>query len=220
MIDIIAKEDVGPFSAQIEAMHRLRHLTFKERLGWDVKSVDGLEIDEYDSLNPVYLLAVNDRNTVIGTWRLLPTTGPNMLRDTFPELLRGAPAPESPTMLEASRFAVHSGDDVIADDDPDIGGLGDPSRTSSELFCGLVEYCLACGITEIVTVYDIRIARLLPRIGCKPRWQSPTLRIGKSAAKYGVFDINERVLADIREAGGITQSVIRYAPWSTIRRVA
>lgn len=59
-------------------MHRLRRRVFKERLDWDVSVSNGLEIDQYDSFKPTYLLAVEQRD-VVGCVRLLPTTGRNML---------------------------------------------------------------------------------------------------------------------------------------------
>ncbi|MCA8967775.1 MAG: acyl-homoserine-lactone synthase, partial [Planctomycetes bacterium] len=70
-------------------MFRLRDTVFHKRLGWDVDSRDGLEMDRYDELDPVYMLAHAAGTTVDGCWRLLPTLGDYMLRDTFPALLRG-----------------------------------------------------------------------------------------------------------------------------------
>ena len=86
-------------------MHRLRGRVFKERLDWDVSVSDGLEIDQYDTFKPTYLLAVEQRD-VVGCVRLLPTTGRNMLADTFPVLLDGHAAPKAARIWESSRFCV------------------------------------------------------------------------------------------------------------------
>ncbi len=43
--------------------------------------------------------------------RLLPTTGPYMLADVFPQLLRGEDPPKAEHIWEISRFAVLSPDD-------------------------------------------------------------------------------------------------------------
>ena len=43
-------------------MHRLRGRVFKERLDWDVSVCDGLEIDRYDTFEPTYLLAIEQRD--------------------------------------------------------------------------------------------------------------------------------------------------------------
>src|SRR3954466_2154793 len=83
-------------------MHRLRGRVFKERLDWDVSVSDGLEIDQYDTFNPTYLLVVDHRH-VVGCVRLLPTMGRNMLADTFPVLLDGNAAPKATGIWESSR---------------------------------------------------------------------------------------------------------------------
>ena len=45
---------------------------------------------EFDDANPLYLVSVDpDTEEYWGSLRLLPTTGPNMLRDVFPQLLDG-----------------------------------------------------------------------------------------------------------------------------------
>ena len=74
-------------------MFRLRRRVFKERLDWTVSVSGDLELDIYDALNPTYLATVSSNREVVGCVRLLPTTRPTMLADTFPQLLNGeAPA--------------------------------------------------------------------------------------------------------------------------------
>src|ERR1700716_3981750 len=89
---------------RLEGMFRLRHEVFKERLAWEVGSQNGRERDMFDDLDPVYIVC-EEGNDVLGSWRLLPTTKPYMLKDVFPELLYGMPAPEAPDVWEISRFA-------------------------------------------------------------------------------------------------------------------
>ena len=89
-----------------DGMYCLRHRVFKERLGWSVTSIEGREHDKYDDLRPVYLLCRNEHDEVEGCWRLLPTTGPYLLKDVFGELLHGHPAPQDTRIWEISRFAI------------------------------------------------------------------------------------------------------------------
>ncbi len=77
-------------------MHRLRARVFCERKGWAIPTMSGMEIDGYDAIDPMYMLMHETNGQLRGCWRLLPTEGPYMLKDTFPELLHGVPAPESP----------------------------------------------------------------------------------------------------------------------------
>src|SRR6185437_6644996 len=79
------------------------------RMGWDVHiSPGGLEVDDFDTPEAVYLLCLNEYGRVIGNWRLLPTTGPYMIRDVWPEFLQSINIREASDAWEASRFAVDS----------------------------------------------------------------------------------------------------------------
>lgn len=82
---------------------RLRHRVFRERLGWEVASVDLLEIDPLDRL--AVHLAATDRGRVVAYLRMLPTTGPYLLERSFAHLVPGG-APRALDVWEVSRFAA------------------------------------------------------------------------------------------------------------------
>jgi len=205
MIDIITAASEGPGSKVLEDMHRLRHRVFKERLRWDVQSKNGMERDEYDNLDAIYLLSYDDSDTLRGTWRMLPTTGPYMLRDVFSELMEDQPLPNARSVWEVSRFAAEPDDS----EGSEYLGLASLNRTCNELFCAIAEFGLANGISEIVSAYDIRIARLLKRIDCLPFWQGRARRIGNTVAVAGRFEISWEALAKVRRVGGFAGSVVR-----------
>src|ERR1700749_3899636 len=98
-------ESNADISRKLDGMFRLRHEVFKERLDWEVGSAAGKERDMFDDLDPVYIVC-ESAGEVLGSWRLLPTTKPYMLKDVFPELLYGMPAPEAPDICVIRRFAV------------------------------------------------------------------------------------------------------------------
>ena len=96
-------------SALLTQMFRLRYEVFYRQLAWEVDGTGDLERDEFDDLDPVYVLAVrHPDNTVVGCLRLLPTTGPHMLRHVaaFQPALQGRPSPCSSRVWEISRLAV------------------------------------------------------------------------------------------------------------------
>src|SRR5262245_48198790 len=105
MIQLIAPEFHRDFRDELAEMHRLRGRVFKDRLDWAVKLQGDQEIDRFDALRPHYLLLYG-RGRLVGSVRLLPTTGPTMLSETFVGLLDGAPAPSTPAIWESSRFAL------------------------------------------------------------------------------------------------------------------
>lgn len=200
MILVLTPYDYQTHADLMDQMLRLRYRVFYERLGWDVTVQDGREIDRYDELSPYYFMALDDRERLVGTWRLLPTTGPYMLPDIFSTLMDGEPVPRSARIWECSRFAVDDHDGATSEQQI--------HRITSELFCGLIEYCLEVGIDEVITVYDLRVARLLPRIGCKPVWHTAIKRVGVTAALAGRFLINHEVLDACKRRNEIVGSVL------------
>lgn len=106
MMQLITPEYYGEFVHDLAEMHRLRYRVFKQRLDWNVAVSGDMEVDEFDVLRPVHLLNRSNAGSIQGCVRLLPSSGPTMLRDTFPILLDGQPAPRSDRIWESSRFAL------------------------------------------------------------------------------------------------------------------
>ena len=202
MLEVVQAGQVGKTKYLFD-MHRQRKRVFKDRLGWDVQiSRSDLEVDQFDLPESIYLLSINDEGWVNGSWRFLPANGPTMIRDIWPEYLNSIQFPRAAHIWEGSRFAVEFGSC-----DP-AKGLAQVSRTTQELFCGITELCLHCGIREIYTLYDLRIARLLPRLGCHAKEISARSIISGRPAEVGRFVTDDAMLQRLRAAAGITQPLI------------
>lgn len=173
---------------------RLRARVFEGRLGWEVHVDDGREHDQYDLLNPTYLLVSSNCGEVVGGARLLPTTGPTMLGETFPYLLDGAKAPQSPIIVESSRFCV----DTASSGAVSATGLRGATHT---LFAGIIEWSMTNGFEQIVTVTDIRFERILNRA----RWPLTRLGaprpIGNTVAVAGLLTASRENFECVRPAG-------------------
>src|SRR5579864_9650162 len=111
MLKLVEGSYASFFPREMDAMFRNRAETFSDRLGWEVVVKDGYERDAFDDANPLYLVSVDPKtNEYWGSLRLLPTTGPNMLRDVFPFLLEEGEYIESATIWESSRICAVSAD--------------------------------------------------------------------------------------------------------------
>lgn len=157
MIKIIPGEWRDRHPRLIDEMHKLRRNVFHDRLRWQVTVINKWEIDGYDALNPLYVVALDDDERVIGGLRLLPTTGFNMLNDTFPELLPDGERLGSPLIWEASRFTVRITGDARLD-------ARVVSRTTAELLMSLNEIGRAAALSHLVVVCDQVMYRLLSRV--------------------------------------------------------
>ena len=200
MVPILIQEGVpnhhGFHKALLDEMFKLRHVVFKERLNWDVQSIEGRERDKYDDLSPVYVLCRNSENVMAGCWRLLPTTGPYMLKDIFPELLDGHPAPRHPSIWEASRFAVHTQERSYRS----MAGL---NRITKTMLSALHEFGVQNNIEKMVAVSDVRFERLLIRSGASVNRFGAPRAVGDVKAVAGWLDINEETLARVRARAGL-----------------
>jgi acyl homoserine lactone synthase len=198
MIRVVTKDNAERHVGSLYQMHRIRKAVFKDRLGWDVTVSGEFEVDEYDALGPSYLLSIDRYGTLIGCVRLLPTTGPNMLRDIFPSFVTKAAVPRGERVWEASRFAV-SRNTTAAE-----AGL---SQTTYDLLIGVLKFGLSNGISTIVCVVDLRMERILRRAGWQLERLGPAHRIGSTIAMAGQLDVSAQILRRLQTRVGLAHAV-------------
>ncbi len=169
----------------LEKMFSFRNEVFFQKLGWAVDSKDGKECDFYDDRDPIYIIAHKEYQ-VEGCWRFLNTTAPYMLKDTFPELLRGEQAPADPTIWEISRFAVS----------PE--GLSDYRQFSNHpitlhILRAGYEFARSRGVRQFVAVTSVAMERLLKKMGLSMRrfGDGKATRLGKTLSVAVWIDVDE-----------------------------
>jgi N-acyl-L-homoserine lactone synthetase len=165
---------VTDFSPEFEsAVAQYRHKIFIERLGWQLPVADGMERDQFDRTDTLYVIARNAAGAICGCARLLPTTRPYLLGDIFPNLLAGAPVPCDDSTWELSRFAVASIDAAQA-------SQAEAARNTRALLAAAIRAALENGARRLITVSPLGIERLLHRMGVHAhRAGPPTLVDGK-----------------------------------------
>jgi len=207
MIILIDAENADLHKDLLEDMYRCRADVFDTRLGWDVQTYNGLEIDEFDKLDPTYVVSVCDQTGLFrGSARLLKTTGRNMLGNVFGAILDGQPKIADPNVLESSRFSVSM-------DMPRQSCLESTIQiTTVELLLGLIEATQLAGCKQIVSVFDARMARLFRRLNCKPDPVGTPKRFGKAMAYAGLFDATDAQWRAIAANAQIEGSIIRDLP--------
>ena len=194
MLQLITPDRYGEFIDDLTEMHRLRYRIFKERLGWDVEVSGDMEVDEFDACRPVYLLQRNDGRS---RSRLRAALADDRPQPCFAirsrALLDGQAAPASDTIWESSRFGV----DLCTREAKTARSI---ARATYELFAGMIEFGLMRQLTDIVTVTDARMERIL----CRARWPLRRLgsprAIGKTIAVAGYLEVSRERLA-VRPGG-------------------
>ena len=210
MIQLVQGAYPGENIDIIDKMFRLRAKVFNDRLGWDVKVSNHREMDQFDELNPLYVVETDEHRNVLASLRLLPTTGPHMLSDVFSELMEPEDIIRSPRVLESSRFAV---------DTELLGHLPNGlSTVTGKLLCALLETARAAGVDFVISVYDVRMERIRAGCGferlCQPR------RIGDVLTVAGLCETAAAVTDEIRARNHLSGSIFADPKWMTSLPIA
>lgn len=169
-------------------MFRLRKRAFAERRQWRVRCCGDYEADHFDALDPLYVGVVH-QGTLLGSLRILPTTGPYMLRDVFPQLLGGLPAPCDPHTMEISRLCV---------DREKTRQLGPSERreVTRTLLYRLFQAMRAQRVHTLLGVYDLQVGCILARAGCCPEAIGPVCPMDRGLRTVaGRFVVNDAIVA-------------------------
>lgn len=186
----------------LDEMFRLRARVFADRLGWAVDIRDGMEVDQFDALDPAYVLGLDDSGHVVACARLLQTTGPHMLSDVFNAILGGEPPMRSATLWESTRFCVDTERLQRGN------GPNSLSRATMELMVGTLEYARNAGIRDIITVIDPIMNRLLKRSNNAPYdYVGQTTPMGKVPAMAALLDTGDERIQRVRAFAGIEGDV-------------
>jgi acyl homoserine lactone synthase len=193
MIVFAHGHDNVKYAGLFDQMFRLRARSFAERRGWRVVVNEGRERDHFDDLNPLYIM-VTDGSHLLASLRLLQTTGPHMLADIFPETLGDTPVIRHPLVWESTRFCV----DTRHAAEHSATGV---STITRELLTGLFAKACEIGLTNIISVYDLYIERILRRAGCRFDRIAPPFEYDGLKTVAGLFEVSEEVVWAIAHRG-------------------
>ncbi len=171
------------------AMFRDRAVQFSERLGWDV-SVDvyGEERDEYDEMNPLYVIWELPDGRHGGSMRALPTTGPCMTNDHFKDITGGDIS--SPLIWESTRFCLSPNVDDQA------------GRVSAAVMLAGCEIGIKFGLKHAVGVFDARMVRIYRALGWSPDVLGSSGE-GRSRVSVGLWEFSEDIRQTLCTKAGV-----------------
>lgn len=215
MIRLIQGMDWQHHAVELDAMFRARAQVFADRLNWAVTVKDGRETDEFDDLNPLYLVCIDElTGKTRGSLRLLPTTGDHMLSKCFGAGFADGVTVRSGTIWECTRFCLH----------PEAG----PAQTTStgamrdtlELMLGICEVGQLAGLTFIQGVYDKSMLRIYKRTRWSPVTIAKSTTLGRLPVYVGLWEISETAIDRMRKSGEIAGSVLETKTAIALQKVA
>jgi acyl homoserine lactone synthase len=204
MITIIPGQLKSSHRLLVSQMHRQRKKVFADQLKWNVSVIGDLEIDGYDALDPVYVICHDKNYTVSGSVRLLPTTGFNMLNDTFSALLPGGEKIASPLIWEMSRFTVQA-------DGARRNDLLRVAQTTGELILAVNNLGVAIGLTHFVTVYAAAMHRMFALSGLSGEPIGPPTHFGDVQTYAVTYELGDDLTSRLRRLAGDAEVVLDTA---------
>lgn len=189
MFTLVYGDDLYNFPGLANEMFCDRRTQFKDDYGWDLSVDDaGRETDEYDLMNPLYLILRDANGVHVGSTRLMPTTGPTMIADHFAHMTDGVEI-ESPLIWETTRFFV-----------ADRGA--NSARNAAALMWAGCQFGLRSGIEFYVGVTGAHMPRVFAACG----W--PAEIIGEAKDESGdivacLWEVNEELADRLRRRAHI-----------------
>jgi N-acyl-L-homoserine lactone synthetase len=201
MLRVVSPDKRGVFKDDLENYFRLRKTVLIDERGWDLKSKDGKEIDQFDHDQAHYLIYKDIKTEeVLAGVRLTPSMAPNLTVDLFSHLIDSQNGfSPSPQIWESSRFVTKS---VKAP-----GRKGLIKEATLILFIGMIEYGLRHHLRALLMLTEIR----LERIGKMAQWHLQRLgdveKVGNTYAVSGLAEVSERIREKVRANAGILGNV-------------
>ncbi len=193
MIRYLYADQLEQFPKLRDTMFQDRADQFKRRLNWDVDiDENGLEKDQYDALNPLYVIWENADGTHGGSMRFLPTTGRTMINEHFTQILGGGTI-TSPLIWECTRFCLNRDAD---------------SRVAAALMLAGGEIMQGFGIAHFAAVFDARMVRIYRLIGSSPEVLGSTGE-GRTRISVGLWEFTKEAQAKVAAKAGLSLELSR-----------
>jgi N-acyl-L-homoserine lactone synthetase len=193
MLRFLYADQLHRFPKLADTMFRDRAAQFRNRLGWTVTVNErGHERDEYDRLNPLYVIWEMPDGRHGGSLRFLPTTERTMINDHFTHVIGGGSV-VSPLIWECTRFC-------LAEDAP--------AQVAAALMLGGGEILEGFGIAQFVGVFDARMVRIYRMIGASPEVLG-SIGEGRDKLSVGLWAFTPEAQDRVARKAGVTPAQAR-----------
>jgi acyl-homoserine lactone synthase len=198
MLEVVTASNRNLYTEPLLQMYRLRHRIFVEQMGWEaIRRPDGIERDQFDTDDAIYLLEMDGRQ-VIGGHRLLSTLRPHLFSEIFPEhcSVRGLQC--APGVFELNRTCV----------DTQALSASHAELARRRIVVGLIEFCIGAGIKALTVFGPMRILSHYVGLGWDIRPLGAPVEIDGIPQVAFILYTDARCLSLVRLAYSIAESRI------------
>ena len=189
MIHLIAGATNPNCRELLAGMFRLRHDVFIKEKHWNIKSYNGLEFDQFDTEETLYLVELDEAGAVVATVRMNPTDRPTLFSEVFADMCHGGP-PKCPKTWELTR-----------------GAIAQNVRKSlhfGRIECATIEAALLWGVTKACGIFGVDLLMKKMRCGLDAKPIGQPRMIDGESHDAAEFAMNGDVLQRTRTLYRIT----------------
>ena len=208
-IHVVKRDNRHLYESYFDPYFRLRHdIYVKQRKWMALDRPDGLEKDQFDTEDAVYLFCI-DGGQLIGAMRALPTLMPTLMSDIFPYLnIRGPIRRQD--VFELSRIFVI----------PERRGEHAGPRVEMLLLTAITEYGISIGLTGFSIVLESWWLPRFERIGWKAQPLGMPQTIDGMSVLAVLVDCDETTWKSLCNQIGLRRPTLTWRGLADVNRQA
>jgi acyl-homoserine lactone synthase len=205
-VHVVTAANRARYGAEMEEVFRWRHRIYVEEKRWMEARPDGREMDQFDTDEATYLVALRGGDFVASS-RLRSFSQATLLGEVFPFLAAVRGLPSLPEEAEWTRMFVV----------PGVRERGHKG-VAAAMCCAVMEYCLEEGVTRIGGIQETYWL---------PRWMDYGWRVEPlglpqdiegTSCLAAMFEVSQEALEGVRRSAGISASqIVRLGPQRAFR---
>ncbi len=202
MIHLINHENKYLYQDILLQMYKQRKTIFIDRLGWDLSERNGLETDQFDTPDTIYLVGMDKKSEFIrSSLRLNPTTQPHLMSEILSSYCENS-VPTGDDIFEISRYCYN----------PNVSKKRDRFDAMKQMMCGVMECSLLYGWKHLTFVQHMPI--LAHCLACGWDMEPLGLPQDDGGLMYAAFQINvnRNGLEAVRKNAGNNEPVLKISP--------
>jgi acyl-homoserine lactone synthase len=208
-IHVVQRDNRHLYESYFDRYFRLRYEIYVKQRKWmALDRPDGLEKDQFDTADAVYLFCI-DGGQLIGAMRALPTLMPTLMSDIFPYLNIRGPI-RRPDVFELSRIFVI----------PERRGEHAGPRVEMLLLTAITEYGISIGLTGFSIVLESWWLPRFERIGWKAHPLGLPQTIDGMSVLAVLVDCDETTWKSLCKQIGLTRPTLTWRGLADVNRQA
>lgn len=184
------------YEQAFETYFRSRHDIYVREKGWRPESIDGREIDQFDTDKTTYFFGFED-GELIASARLLPTSEPNLVSEFYPHMCEREGVPRKRDWAEWTRM-------YVVPQRRKTGRRGPLFQIS----CAVMEFCVEEGVAYAGGIQEVYFLPMWRALGWRFKPMGLPQPVAGELAVVAYLECTEAAVRSARRLIGSDRSLL------------